>query len=118
MNLVADESVEIQIVHRLRADEHDCFSIQEQLPGTGDDRVLELATAAHRVLLTSDTDFGELVFRLQHASAGVVLLRLAGLSNELKADIASDAIRKHVDELSDIFMVVEPGRVRTRLRRE
>lgn len=116
MNFVADESVEMQIIQRLRTDGHDCFSIQERLPGIGDDRVFEIAAAADRVLMTSDTDFGELVFRLQHKSAGVVLLRIAGLSNQTKAAIVSEAVQTHAESLQSALSVVEPGKTRVRPR--
>jgi hypothetical protein len=35
--------------------------------------------------LTADKDFGELVYRLRRISAGVLLMRLAGLSPATKA---------------------------------
>jgi predicted nuclease of predicted toxin-antitoxin system len=40
--------------------------------------VLELANSDGRVLVTTDKDFGELVFRLRRVAFGVLLVRLAG----------------------------------------
>jgi hypothetical protein len=61
-----------------------------------------------------DTDFGEIVFRQGRASAGVLLLRLAGLAPDRKASIVSEVIAAHVLELKTAFSVVTPGQVRIR----
>lgn len=114
MRLVADESVEAQIVDQLRRDGHDVFSVQEQAPSLEDEWVLSTAKAEQRILLTGDKDFGELVYRLNRASAGVILIRLAGLSNRLKVSTVGEAIRAHESELAGSFAVIEPGRIRIR----
>jgi predicted nuclease of predicted toxin-antitoxin system len=80
MNILADESVDQPIVERLRADGHDVLAVVEMAPGLPDEDVLTLANQRGAVLLTADTDFGELVFRQHRLATGVVLIRLAGLS--------------------------------------
>lgn len=104
MNILVDESVDQQIVVRLRDDSHDVLSVAEMDPGIDDDAVL----------LTADKDFGELVFRLGRLSKGVVLLRLSGMSTENKVATVSAAIYEHEAELTDAFSVVSPGTVRIR----
>jgi predicted nuclease of predicted toxin-antitoxin system len=111
---VADENVESAIVQRLREDGHDVLWIAESHPGTTDDRVLALAEEQARLLITSDTDFGELVYRQGHARAGVVLLRLAGLAPEHKASIVSEVLSAHLPEMKAAFSVVAPGQLRIR----
>jgi predicted nuclease of predicted toxin-antitoxin system len=114
MNLLADEGVERQVVERLRRDGHTVLYVAEMEPGITDDLVLERANGAAAVLLTADKDFGELVFREGRlSSGGVVLIRLAGMSAELKAQTVSDACRKHTSEFLNHFSVISPGRVRT-----
>jgi predicted nuclease of predicted toxin-antitoxin system len=83
-------------------------------PGTTDDRVLAIAQAQARLLITGDTDFGEIVFRQGRVSAGVLLLRLAGLAPEHKASIVSETLRKHLSEMKSAFSVVAPGLLRIR----
>ena len=85
MNFLADESVDQQVVERLRREGHDILYVAEMEPGIDDDDVLQAANEHGALLLTADKDFGELVFRLGRLSRGVVLLRLAGLSPEAKA---------------------------------
>ena len=112
--LLADENIDSAIVHRLRSDNHDVTWIAELEPGISDDRVLKLADEQSRLLITADTDFGEFVFRQGRTNAGVLLLRLAGLSPDRKASIVSDVIRKHLTELKGAFAVVAPGQLRIR----
>jgi predicted nuclease of predicted toxin-antitoxin system len=94
VNFVADESLDLQIVKRLRQDGHIISYITEIQPGVTDDIVLNLANQEGRVLLTADKDFGELVFRLGRASFGVVLIRLSGLVSSQKAEIVAHAFKQ------------------------
>jgi predicted nuclease of predicted toxin-antitoxin system len=114
MNLLADESVDAQIVERLRADGHDVPYVAEMSPSITDNEVLDRANADESPLVTGDKDFGELVFRLHRATYGVILIRLPGLSSPLKAAIVSDAIRLHRDDMLHAFTVISPGMVRIR----
>jgi hypothetical protein len=59
-------------------------------------------------LLTCDKDFGELVYRQALTHAGVVLIRLDGLSSESKGTIVSLAIKDHLAEMQDAFTVTSP----------
>jgi predicted nuclease of predicted toxin-antitoxin system len=63
MNLVADESVDRKIVLRLRQAGHIVLAIAEIAPRADDAAVLRLAHERRAILITSDKDFGELVFR-------------------------------------------------------
>lgn len=62
MNLLADESVDRQIVEQLRLDNHDVLYIAEMEVGIADEQVLAIANRENVLLLTADKDFGELVF--------------------------------------------------------
>lgn len=114
MNFLADESVDRQIVDRLRQDSHIVWYIAEMEPGISDDTVLDLANRETALLLTADKDFGELVYRQRRLAPGVVLIRLAGLSPMSKAEIVASTINKHATELQRAFTVITPGRIRIR----
>jgi predicted nuclease of predicted toxin-antitoxin system len=90
MNLVADESVDRPIVERLRQEGHDVVYVAELTPSIADDQVLQEANSRSALLLTADKDFGELVFRQHRVHAGVVLLRISGLTETLKADSVAE----------------------------
>jgi predicted nuclease of predicted toxin-antitoxin system len=114
LKFVADESVDYQIVSLLRQGGHEVLYIAESQAGASDDSVLAQANLGKAVLLTSDKDFGDLVFRQRLISSGVVLLRIAGLSQERKAEIVVDAIRKHGPEMPEGFTVLTPTTIRIR----
>jgi len=114
MNFVADESVDRQIVERLRDDGHFVWYVAEMAPSISDDEVLQIANNESAPLITSDKDFGELVFRQYLVSYGVILVRLSGLSTELKANIVSSTIINHENEIMRNFTVISPSRIRIR----
>ena len=116
MKLIADESVDTQIVEQLRGNGHEVTSVAELAPGMDDPEVLARANADQAVLLTADKDFGELVFRQGQVHAGVVLIRLAGLGADKKAAIAVSAVNQHASELAGAFAVISPASVRIRRR--
>lgn len=114
MNFLLDESVDAPVAHRLRSDDHTVVCVWELTPGISDDQVLAHANRDQAILVTADKDFGELVFRLGRAHNGVLLIRLAGLPPERKADILSAAVREHGHDMGKAFTVVTPGFVRLR----
>jgi predicted nuclease of predicted toxin-antitoxin system len=114
LKFVADQSVDYQVVSRLREDGHEVFYIAETHSGATDDSVLTQANLQKAVLLTSDKDFGDLVFRQHLISSGILLLRIAGLSQERKAAIVAEAIRKHGPAMSEGFTVLTSKTIRIR----
>jgi predicted nuclease of predicted toxin-antitoxin system len=114
VRLLADEGIDAAIVAHLRAHGHDVVYVAELSPGITDDAVLELSRTDQRVLMTSDKDFGELVFRLRRALVGVLLVRLAGLPSQSKAADVARVVDEHGDEMAGAFTVLSPGLVRIR----
>ena len=114
MKFVADESVDYQIVTRLREDGHEVIYIAETQSGASDNAVLTKANLQQAVLLTSDKDFGDLVFRQNLVSSGILLLRIAGLPQGRKAAIVAEAIRKHGAVMPGAFAVLTPRTIRIR----
>jgi len=114
VKLVADEGVDGPIVERLRAEGHEVLYIAESDAGIGDDEVLQTAHRLGAALITADKDFGELVYRLNRLTQGVILIRLAGLSPSLKAQVVASALRDHATEMLGAFSVISPAAVRVR----
>lgn len=114
MNFLADENIDRQIVEHLRQDGHFVWYVAEMEPGISDDLVLDLANQEGALLLTSDKDFGELVFRLRRIASGVVLIRLSGLSIISKAETLTRVIDQRTNELLGAFTVVTPTAIRIR----
>ena len=93
MKILADESLEGEIVARLRAEGHDVAYVPEASAGIRDDEVLARANAESRVLLTEDKDFGDLAFFYGNRSLGIVLVRAHGAGVEAKADLPPKSSR-------------------------
>lgn len=62
MRFLADENIPGPVAQRLRELGHDVLWAKEDHGGEQDDRLLALAQADRRVIVTCDTDFGELAF--------------------------------------------------------
>ena len=114
IKLIADEGVDKPIVDVLRNAGFDLLYILETNQGADDDLILAKANSEQRILLTQDKDFGELVFRLQQAHFGVILIRLENFKAHLKAQIVLNAINAHKDELTLSFTVIQPNAIRIR----
>jgi predicted nuclease of predicted toxin-antitoxin system len=114
MNFLADEGVDRQIVDRLRALGHDVFYAAESAPAASDDALLDRANQSGALLVTADRDFGELVFRMHRIHAGVILLRLAGLSADSKCQHVETVLSTRASEIVGAFTVITPGLVRIR----
>jgi predicted nuclease of predicted toxin-antitoxin system len=114
MNFVADENIDRQIVEKLRDDGHIVWYVAEMVPSIPDSEVLRIGNDESAPLITSDKDFGELVFRQHLVSYGVLLIRLSGLSSKLKANIVSSTITNHENEILKNFIVISPNSIRIR----
>ena len=76
--------------------------------------MLSEADRTQAVLLTEDKDFGELVYRRGASHHGVVLIRLAGLSRAVRADLVSEAFKAHAAECVGAFTVITASGIRIR----
>lgn len=114
MRCVADENVDSRLIRALRSAGHEVISIAEQAPGIGDDEVLAIAHSESRLLLTCDKDFGELVYRQRRASAGVLLLRLAGVDSSSTNSLVCGVLAQHQAALVGAFSVLTVDALRIR----
>jgi len=78
-----------------------------------DPDILALAYLELRVLVTDDRDFGDLIFRLRHAHAGMIYLRLDTSQIHVRAQRMDDVLSSHED-LLEHFLVVTIDSIRVR----
>ena len=115
MRLLADENVPRLVVELISSRGHDAIWVGDEAPGISDSEVLSLATAEKRTLITFDTDFGELVFRLGFAAPfGVILFRLPADSPSGIAQTMVEVLESQTDWIGH-FSVIDENRIRTRL---
>jgi predicted nuclease of predicted toxin-antitoxin system len=114
VNLLVDENVSRRIVERLQRDGHTLVLARDVAFGRQDQDILELARQRNWVVLTEDTDFGDLVMRQHLPSAGIILLRLSGIARAAQPDFTAQAIATHAAALPGAFTVISPTGVRIR----
>ncbi len=114
MKLLADENIGVAVVVFLRELGYNVVSIIETSPGASDAEVLRRAYRDRRILVTSDTDFGELVYRQKKAHAGVILLRLSDETNANKIRVLEMVFSSYVQHLKGNFVVATETKVRIR----
>lgn len=114
MRLCANENVPGDCVAELRRRGHDVLWVLESAPGSSDDAVLTMALREARLLLTFDTDFGDLVYRRgAMASCGIVLFRMRMRSPSVVAERVAATLASR-DDWQDKFSVVDDTVVRMR----
>jgi predicted nuclease of predicted toxin-antitoxin system len=80
-------------------------------PDPGDRRLLEWATQESRILITIDTDFGQLVFLERQSHSG--LIRLPDVPSSERVAILKDVITRFQKELeSQAIVTVRGGKIR------
>jgi predicted nuclease of predicted toxin-antitoxin system len=114
MKFLADAHVSVEMVAMLRDSGHDCLDASVIPPRMQDVDVLRMAASEDRVVLTSDKDFGELVFVHAIACPGVVLIRVA-LPHETDRVAHVRAVLPTVlSRLPGSFVTITAGGVRAR----
>ncbi|MBN1114991.1 MAG: DUF5615 family PIN-like protein [Oligoflexia bacterium] len=90
------------------------ISIAKQRPGISDIEVLELSIKNKAILITEDSDFGELIFSYKKENSGIIYLRYKSpeISGILKA--LNTVITKYGKDLYNKFVVIKKDRVRLR----
>jgi predicted nuclease of predicted toxin-antitoxin system len=114
ITIVADESIDKQIVNKLREGGYTVFFIAEDFPSLNDEDVLIKANDLGSIMITGYKDFGELIYNRNMNAYGVILIRLAGVKSELKAEIVLNAIKNHENELKSSFTVISKNHIRIR----
>lgn len=113
MRLLADENVQGGLVAALRGRGHDVVWVVEDAAGSAAPDILYRAVREARILITHDTDFGDLIFRdLVDAPPAVILMRFppeVGPAEVTRTVLL--ALDRHTEWVG-FFAVVEAHRVR------
>ena len=91
--------------------------VKELISGISDEAVLEVANKQNGILITFDSDFGELIFRRKLKARGVVLLKFAPKSSQQIVDTALNVLKTQA-KIDGHFLVVQEKKIRVlRLKR-
>lgn len=95
MKFLLDENIGKEVARFLEQLGHSTSRIRLIAPGIEDYEVLSLSVNKNSMLITSDKDFGELIFKEKQPSAGVIFLRLEDESSENKIKAIRKVFLKH-----------------------
>jgi predicted nuclease of predicted toxin-antitoxin system len=112
VRLVADENCDFSVVVDLRLDGYDVASITEQMAGADDEAVIDFARTERRLLITEDTNFGQLVFAAAKQNSGVILIRYPASARSALTAAVRKLLSDSGESLYSRFAVLEPERVR------
>jgi predicted nuclease of predicted toxin-antitoxin system len=115
MKFLADQDVYAVTIRFLSGKGHDVASAaQWGLASASDGEMLRAAHQNERVLVTRDRDFGAMVF-VQGAGPGVIYLRMTPATQDAVHSELERVLSLYSEkQLQGSFVVVEPGRHRTR----
>jgi predicted nuclease of predicted toxin-antitoxin system len=114
MRFLIDESVVIAVTRFLRDEGHDVVAVAEVTPRALDVDILKRAAEEDRIIVTNDTDFGELVFRSRQPHRGVLLLRLRDGRAANQVRVVSSVLSQHSNLLAGHFVVASETGLRVR----
>jgi predicted nuclease of predicted toxin-antitoxin system len=112
MKFIVDENAGPSVAKWLVANGYEAYSVYDETPGIPDEAILEKAHEENFIVVTSDKDFGELVFKNKLPHRGVILLRLVNELAPNKIRILQSLLEELSDHLPDRFVVVTEGGVR------
>ena len=111
MRFLIDRCAGRRLAEWLRDQGHDVVEARELGADPGDRALLERAAADGRILVTIDTDFGELVYvrRVPHAG----LVRLPDVPAERRIALIAEVLERHRQALEiQAIVTIRDGRIR------
>ena len=116
MKFLLDENIDARLLPFLQELGHNVASVaKDHRYGLLDKDVLALAHQEHRILITNDRDFGELIFHQGLPHSGIILFRLApnDANIHLRKARLQYVLTHYADRLQH-FLVVTQKSVRIR----
>jgi len=77
-----------------------------------DNAVIRMASVEKRILVTTDKDFGEQVYRQHKPHHGVILLRLDDERAKTKINVLKQLLESYADQIAGRFIVVTEKSIR------
>jgi predicted nuclease of predicted toxin-antitoxin system len=112
MRFIVDECTGSNVAEFLKQDGHEVISVFDDLRGVTDDFLLEKCFAENYILITSDKDFGEMVFRLNQNHKGIILIRCTPNNFQTRIIVLSKLLKNYMPNIENNFVVVTNTKVR------
>jgi predicted nuclease of predicted toxin-antitoxin system len=118
LKFLADVNIESTIVDFLRNKNFNVLWIPDYDCRLEDDELLKIAHKEKRVLVTNDTDFGELVFQQKNITTGIVLFRVKGQDIKKKLRSLNKLLKLYSEKIENHYIVITERRIRIRILEE
>lgn len=115
MKFLLDENIGKEVAKLLEQLGYTASRIRLISPGIEDYSVLNLSVLKDAILITSDKDFGELIFKEKQPSAGVIFLRLEDESSKNKIKALKKIFSKYKN-IKNKFVTVKEKDGKFRIR--
>ncbi len=79
-----------------------------------DEELLSLAETEKRILLTNDTDFGQIIYYQKRISTGIILFRIKGQVVKKKLKALNILFSTYQDQIRNSFIVISDRKIRIR----
>ena len=112
MRFLVDECTGPKVANWLKDQGHDVYSAYEKARGSDDETILKIANKNNYILITNDSDFGELIFRHKKPHKGIILLRLDDSRPDNKIAVLDKLIKSYEESLNNNFVVVTEKKLR------
>lgn len=112
LKFIVDECLGFLIAKWLTESGYDAISVISQMKGSKDIAILDKALAENRIIITSDKDFGDLVFHKKAQHTGIILIRLQNGTPKNKIKALENLFMHYADQLANNFIVVSEASIR------
>lgn len=112
MRFLVDECVGTSVAAYLKLNNHIVYSVFEESRGAQDDDLLQKCFSENYILITSDKDFGEMIFKNQKKHKGIILIRCHPNNFKQKIVVLTKLLANYSDKLEKNFVVLTNENVR------
>jgi predicted nuclease of predicted toxin-antitoxin system len=112
MKFLVDECVGSSVAKFLKDNNQEVFSVFDDWRGATDEAILFKCLVENFILITSDKDFGEMVYRQKKVHKGVILLRCEPNKFSKKIEVLEKLLQNYGNKLENNFVVVTNEKVR------
>ena len=114
MRCLADENFPVASYRLLLENGWDIVHVGIENPSIEDNEVIEQSIEEQRVIITFDSDFGELVFKIGLKPIGVIYFRWIEFTPDYPGKYLLELLNSHSIEIIGYFTVIDENQIRQR----
>jgi predicted nuclease of predicted toxin-antitoxin system len=113
MNFLLDVNASGAVAQWLIHQGHDIFEVGQKDPKMSDNEILDWAIKEHRIIITTDNDFEEMIWRQGKPHCGI--LRLENLPRSERIMLLHDVLNRHSRDLeAGAIVIAMSSKIRVR----